>query len=151
MIKNIILDVGGVMFDDSKENASRVLNKDASFIYKKAYGGGFKKSLLGEITVSDVIENLKDDADYKDIKFLLSKENLHITYPIIQKNFDYIMSLRNNGYRIFLLTNITEDSYNYINEKVDISKSFDGGIYSYQENLVKPDPQILNWLLIRLI
>ena len=46
MIKNIILDVGGILFDDSKDNIEKILGKDCDYIYKTAYGKEFKKCLL---------------------------------------------------------------------------------------------------------
>lgn len=48
MIKNIIFDIGGIIFDDSIENINKILDKDSTSIYKKAYGGNFKKCLLGK-------------------------------------------------------------------------------------------------------
>ena len=54
MIKNIILDVGGILFDDSKNNIEKILGKDCGYIYKIAYGKGFKKCLLGEISVEEI-------------------------------------------------------------------------------------------------
>ena len=37
MIKNIVLDVGGVIFDDSKQNIQKLLNKNCDNIYNKRY------------------------------------------------------------------------------------------------------------------
>ena len=115
MIKNIVLDVGGVIFDDSKQNIQKLLNKNCDNIYKIAYGSGFKKCLLGEISVQEHINSLKDEKDFNDISYILKKENLIKSYPLIKNNFEYIKDLRKRGYKLFLLTNITEDSYNYIN------------------------------------
>lgn len=142
-----IFDVGGILFDDSKENIDKVLNKDSNIIYKKAYGENFKKCLLGEIKVSEHIESFKNDVDYNDIAYILKKENLNISYPLIETNFEYISKLKNKGYNIYLLTNIPEDSYLYIKNKIDIDKLFNGGIYSYQEYLVKPDVKIYELIL----
>ena len=149
MIKNIVLDVGGVIFDDSKQNIQKLLNKNCDNIYKLAYGGGFKKCLLGEISVQEHINSLKDEKDFNDISYILKKENLIKSYPLIKNNFEYIKDLRKRGYKLFLLTNITEDSYNYINELININEKFDGGIYSYQEHLIKPDYDIYNLLINR--
>ena len=149
MIKNIVLDVGGVIFDDSKQNIQKLLNKNCDNIYKIAYGSGFKKCLLGEISVQEHINSLKDEKDFNDISYILKKENLIKSYPLIKNNFDYIKDLRKRGYKLFLLTNITEDSYNYINELININEKFDGGIYSYQEHLIKPDYDIYNLLINR--
>ena len=149
MIKNIVLDVGGVIFDDSKQNIQKLLNKNCDNIYKIAYGSGFKKCLLGEISVQEHINSLKDEKDFNDISYILKKENLIKSYPLIKNNFEYIKDLRKRGYKLFLLTNITEDSYNYINELINIKVKFDGGIYSYQEHLIKPDYDIYNLLINR--
>ena len=37
MIKNIIFDVGGILFDDSLKNIEKLLHKDCKNIYKKAH------------------------------------------------------------------------------------------------------------------
>ena len=149
MIKNIVLDVGGVIFDDSKQNIQKLLNKNCDNIYKIAYGGGFKKCLLGEISVQEHINSLKNEKDFNDISYILKKENLIKSYPLIKNNFEYIKGLRKRGYKLFLLTNITEDSYNYVNELINIDETFDGGIYSYQEHLIKPDYDIYKLLINR--
>ena len=149
MIKNIIFDIGGVFFDDSKLNIEKLLNKNCDYIYKTAYGNGFIKSLLGEISVQQHINSLKNEKDFKDIKYILEKENLIKSYPLMKENFEYIKHLKNKGYQLFLLTNITEDSFNYINDLIDINKLFDGGVYSYQEHLIKPNHEIYNLLINR--
>lgn len=146
--KNLIFDVGGVIFDDSKDNMKKVVGEGYDQIYKKAYGKGFKECLLGNKKVSELIEDLKDDELYEKLKYVLSYENLNVSYPIIKENFLYIKTLKDN-YDMYLLTNITEDSYNYINSVIDIDSIFKGGIYSYQDGISKPDPEIYNLLLNR--
>lgn len=149
MIKNIIFDVGGILFDDSKESITKLLGKDSTNIYKAAYGQDFKKCLLGQITVQEYLSNLKNNPDFNDIKFILTKEYLPKSYPLLEENFNYIKALKDKGYKLFLLTNITEDSYNYINETININSIFTGGIYSYQEHLIKPNPEIYELIIKR--
>ena len=109
------------------------MNKNCDLIYKIAYGSGFKECLLGQKTVQEHIDSLVTVTDFQDIKYILAKENLSESYPLIRKNFEYIRSLKHRGYKLYLLTNITEESYNYINNVIDINKIFEGGIFSYQE------------------
>ena len=142
MIKNIL-------FDDSKESITKLLGKDSTNIYKAAYGQDFKKCLLGQITVQEHLSNLKNEPDFNDIKFILTKEYLPKSYPLLEENFNYIKALKDKGYKLFLLTNITEDSYNYINETININSIFTGGIYSYQEHLIKPNPEIYELIIKR--
>ena len=142
MIKNIIFDIGGVMFDDSTQNISNILNRDASELCKKVYGKSFIDCILGNQEVSDYVESFKNDSDYEIIKYILGKDNLHISYPIMKDNFDYISKLKNKGYNLYILSNISRESYEYVKNTIDIDKLFKGGIYSYQEKLLKPDRQI---------
>lgn len=149
MIKNIIFDVGGVFFDDSKENIRKLLNTTSDEIYKIAYGAGFNKCLIGEMTISELINNLEKDNNYKEVEYILNPNNLVKSYPIIKENFEYIKKLKERGYKLYLLTNITDASHNYINNQINIDSMFEGGIYSYQEHLVKPNPEIYNLIINR--
>ena len=142
MIKNIIFDIGGVMFDDSTQNISDILNRDASELCKKVYGKSFIDCLLGNQEVSNYIESFKNDSDYEIIKYILGKDNLHISYPLMKDNFDYISKLKDKEYSLYILSNISRESYEYVKNTIDIDKVFKGGIYSYQEKLIKPDRQI---------
>ena len=146
-IKNIVLDVGGIIFDDSKKNIEKLLGKNCDIIYKLAYGKSFKECLLGNKKVNEYIESLSNYKEFENLKYILSKENLYKSYPLITMNFEYIKTLQKQGYKLYLLTNITEDSYNYINDLININSVFDGGIYSYQEHIIKPDKRIYNLLI----
>lgn len=147
MIKNIILDVGGILFDDSKQNIEKILGKKCDIIYKNAYGKGFNECLLGEKTIKEYINSLTNLKDFESINYILDRKNLRKTYPLIRENFDYIKNLKQKGYRLYLLTNITEESYIYINETINIDMCFDGGIYSYREHLIKPNQYIYKLMI----
>ena len=94
MIRNIVLDIGGVFFDDSKHNLEKLLNKNCDNIYKLAYGRDFKKCLLGEITVQEHVNSLKGEKEFNDINYILNKDNLVYSYPLIKNNFEYIKILK---------------------------------------------------------
>ena len=149
MIKNIIFDIGGVMFDDSTQNISNILKKDASELCKKVYGKSFVDCVLGNREVSDYIETFKNDSDYEAIKYILGKDNLHISYPLMQDNFDYISRLKDKGYNLYILSNIAKESYEHVKSTIDIDKVFKGGVYSYQEKLLKPDRKIYELIVNR--
>ena len=100
MIKNIILDVGGVFFDDSKENIRKLLNTDRDDFYKQAYGAGFNKCLVGESTIPEVINNLRTNENFKELEYILNPNNLIKSYPIIKENFEYIKGLKERGYKL---------------------------------------------------
>ena len=115
MIKNIIFDIGGVMFDDSTQNINKVLSENSELLCKKVYGKSFLNCVLGNTEVSDYIESFKNDKDYNKVKYILSRNNLHISYPLMKENFEYISSLKDKGYNLYILSNITRESYEYVN------------------------------------
>ena len=147
MIKNIIFDIGGVILDDSIQNISDLFKEDATELWKKAFGKSFKNCLLGNIEVSDYIETFKNDVDYDKIKYILSKENLHISYPLMKENYEYISSLKDEGYNLYILSNITKESYEYFISTINFDETFMGGVYSFQEKLLKPDRRIYELII----
>ena len=128
MIKNIIFDIGGIIYDDSTQNISSILKEDAIELYKKVYGKSFINCILGNQEVSDYIETVKEDKDYEKIKYILNKDNLQLSYPLIKDNFNYISKLKEKGYNLYVLSNITRESYEYMINTIDINKIFVGGI-----------------------
>lgn len=149
MVKNIIFDIGGVMFDDSTQNISNILNENAEELCKKVYGASFRDCVLGTLEVANYIESFKGNPDYDKIKYILGRENLPISYPLMKNHFDYISQLKDMGYHLYLLSNITRESYEYVNSTICIDKFFDGGVYSFQEKLLKPDKKIYELIVNR--
>lgn len=150
MIKNIVLDVGGVIFNDEKECLKGLEGiRDIPRILKLAYSGEFKGRLLGTQTLEGHLESLKDDPDFDILEFLINEDNLPITYPVMPECLEYVRKLKADGYRLYLLTNITEGSHKYVDSVMDIDSLFDGGIYSYQDGVKKPDPEIYRLLVER--
>ena len=149
MIKNIIFDIGGVLFDDSTQNISNLFHEDATEFCKKVYGKAFRDCVLGKVGVIDYIESFRDDRDYDKIQSVLRKENLSVSYPLMQKNYDYISSLKKRGYHLYILSNITEESYEYVKSSIPLEEIFEGGVYSYQENVLKPDKRIYEIIVNR--
>ena len=152
MIKNIILDIGGVIFDDSDLNLSKILNlslEETKKIVKIAFGGNFKKCLLGELTIDEHLLDLKKQNvdNYEVIEYILSFDNLKYSFPVMNDTIEVINMLKTSNYKIYLLSNITKESYKYISETIVVSKSFDGGIFSYVEHIAKPNKEIYERLI----
>ena len=146
MLKNIILDVGGIILDDSKEYIDKILNCDSTKIYQKVYQGNFKNCLLGTYTFNEHISSFVSDPDYEKIKYILDINNKDF-YPLLKDNFEYIKTLKKRGYNLYLLSNISKESYEHLDKLINISKYFQGGVYSCFENLVKPDIKIYDLII----
>ncbi len=147
MIKNIIFDLGGVLFDEGLDVVSKVLKEDAKDIYKKTYNKIFRECILGHMEVSDYIKMLdKNDVDYEKMKFILQKENQSLFLPIMQENYDYISKLKDK-YNLYILSNLTKESYEYVQSVVNLDDVFIGGVYSFMVGYRKPDKKIYEIIL----
>ncbi len=149
MIKNIILDIGGIILDDGKENLRKYLQvskEETEKLYKIVYGSkGFRQYLLGYINLEECMNLvISENQEYKDyIEKMLLKSNLKDIVPIKSDVLQVIRKLKER-YKIYFLSNITKETYEYIEE---ISNEFDGGIYSFKVHLCKPNPEIYKKLL----
>lgn len=149
MIKNIVLDIGGIILDDGKENLRKYLQvskEETEKLYKIVYGSkGFRQYLLGYINLEKCMNSvISENSEYKDyIEKMLLKSNLKDIVPI---KFDVLQVIRKlkERYKIYFLSNITKETYEYIEE---ILNEFDGGIYSFKVHLCKPNPEIYKKLL----
>jgi len=148
MIRNIIFDIGGVLLDynpktyldklDIKESRRNKLN-DVIFHDQR-----WKDCLNGFISNSELIEQLvRENLEYKnEIELILSKDSLKYMLPPKQEVIEYYKSLKRKGYKIFLCSNITKDTYNYVKDNFEIIQIADGGVFSCFENISKPNPEI---------
>lgn len=65
--------------------------------------------MLGKITVDNYIEEYKNDNDYEKFKNISNKGNFKFLYPLIEENYKCICELKEQGYNLYLLTNITNE------------------------------------------
>lgn len=152
-MKNIIFDVGGVITDFSNDTLRKYLNmpieevkKTTDYIY---HSPEWKECLKGNITQEELINifNTKEGID-KDVlsRFLLSENQKNIL-PVYDGILNELNKLKKK-YKIFILSNMTYNTYNYL-KTLGIIDIFDGGVYSYECGLIKPYKGIYELLLKR--
>lgn len=154
MIKNIIFDLGNVVFRLKFENVIKKFtqNEEEIKILKEVVFDSEEWLKLDEGTIS------KNDG----ISIMMSKlpENLHEICKEIMKDWTnlglelntdtvkFIKDMREKGYKTYILSNAPLEIPIYL-EKIDLLKYFDGKIISAEEKLVKPDLKIYELLLNR--
>lgn len=154
MIKNIIFDLGNVVFRLKFENVIKnfTQNEDEIKLLKSVIFDSEEWLKLDEGTIS------KEEG----IQVMLSKlpKNLHEICKNIMKDWtniglelntdtvNFIKNMREKGYKTYILSNAPLEIPVYL-EKIDILKYFDGQIISAEEKLVKPDLKIYELLLNR--
>lgn len=155
MLKNIIFDIGGIILEWGSKPVKKLLNKSdekVNKISKIIYGDKrFKSCILGELSQVDYMKQLiNENPEYSDdIYKILSEEYQEKVLPVIKENLEKIIELKNKGYKIYFLSNITDVSYNYLENRLKILDLIDGGVYSFKEHAKKPDKEIFNILIKR--
>lgn len=81
------------------------------------------------------------------LKYIFDPENYDITIPINISILKVIDELKERNYRIYALSNISKETFEYVSKKIDYFNRFDGGIISYKVHLLKPDEKIYRLLL----
>lgn len=150
MIRNLVFDVGGVLCDEVGAHALANLDraeqdKLADLFYYKS--PGFRDCLLGQQSVAEYQEKLRSEyPDYvEEINFLFDAKNMWQTNPIKPEVLEYLHSLKTR-YSIYFLSNMVDTTWHYLESALG---EFDGGVYSFQERVKKPDARLFQILLDR--
>ena len=155
MLKNIIFDIGGIILEWGNKPIQKLLNKSdekVNKISKIIYGDKrFKSCILGNLSQVEYMKQLiNENPEYSDdIYKILSEEYQEKVLPVIKENLEKIIELKNKGYKIYFLSNITDVSYNYLKNKFKILDLIDGGVYSFKEHTKKPDKETFDILIKR--
>lgn len=148
MIKNFVFDIGGVLLEYNPNTYLDKLNlskKDKERLNEIIFRNPkFKDLLNGKISTNELIDYfVKNNKDYeKQIINILDYNNQKYMMPPKLDSIEYLKQLKQNKYNVYILSNITIDTYNYINYNFDFINLTDGGIYSCFEGVSKPNEEI---------
>ncbi|MDD6810963.1 MAG: HAD family phosphatase [Lachnospiraceae bacterium] len=153
MIKTIIFDIGNVLADftwkeffEAKGYKGEMLDRIA-----KATVGNEKWNEYDRGTISDeeIIQSfVESDPEIKDdiVKCLTNVKG------IVTRNdyaIPWIQELKQKGYQVLYLSNFSRKAERECAEALDFLPYLDGGILSYQEQVIKPMPEIYRILIDR--
>ena len=79
---------------------------------------------------------------------MFAKQWLYVL-EMIPAHQQLLDELSEQGYRVYLLSNIAQESWDYVSKKGNYRKRFDGWVLSFEEKLIKPQEQIYRILLER--
>lgn len=80
----------------------------------------------------------------KEIEKILNHEWVKIHTPKTE-SIIFLKQLRQKGYGIFLLSNISKEAYEYCKCTYNFMDLVAGGIYSYQINCCKPEEKMYQY------
>lgn len=151
MIKNIVFDIGNVLLNFNPREYMKTLQFNDETI--DAMDTILFKNQLwveadrGTFSIRDLVEILvKENPHYeKEIRKLLS-ENWVKIHTRKEDSIDFLKALKNQGFKIYLLSNCSKEAHDFIMQ-YDFAQLIDGGIYSYELNICKPEKEIYEKLI----
>lgn len=154
MIKNIVFDLGKVLVEFNplgylkqfgfNDNINNILS---DIIFKSK--DWFECDSGKYANNSDLVEILcNKHPQYNDeIRAVLNKEWVKML-TLKESSVEFLKHLKQESFKIYILSNLSEESYNFVS-KYDFFNLIDGGVYSYQLKICKPELQIYNELLTK--
>lgn len=150
-IKAIVFDIGGVLLD-----------WDPRYLYRKLIPDEAEMETFLH-TVCNNAWNLEQDRgrDWKEAVNLLTQQHPdkadlikayderwpEMVQSAIHGTVDIMMELRSRGYKLYSITNFSEEKLEYSMKEYPFLRGFDGIIVSGKVKLLKPDPAIYKALL----
>jgi len=152
-IKNVIFDLGAVMFDWNPKSISENFTSDVdlqkriqSQLYYHQDWKDFDCALITEIeAIERASERLEISLIESQELFEQTKESL----TLISKTRDVLRDVKSNNLKAYCLSNISPELFNYLNKRHDLFELFDGVVTSGEEKTGKPDKRIFEILLER--
>ena len=153
MIKNIIFDLGNVIIN---YNQKKIINnftekeEEIKYIYDEIFHAPEWTLMdLGDITNDEAIEIINKRNEFKYEK--LTQEFLHEWHkkqPINRDIVEIAKILKTNGYNLFVLSNMANQTYEYFKNDEFFSLCT-GIVISAHEHVKKPDEKVYRLLLNR--
>ena len=156
IIKNIIFDIGNVILNFNVDDVLQKFTSDRNeqkFILDNIINSpewlGNALIDTGYITRENAIEIVKDRTNHVYDKLITDFWYNYNNFAKVDENvLNLIKKLKNNNYKIYLLSNINPYTYEFV-EKSGLFELVDGYVLSYQEHKVKPFVSIFTTLLER--
>lgn len=153
MIKNIVFDLGRVMVEFDPVAYLRGFGYPEELVQKLfeiVFGYDWYLHDRGDYaTIDDLREALveKYPAYAAELNAVLRGDWVKIHY-LKTETADYMAELKRRSYGIYILSNLSVESYEFIRQ-YEFFHTVDGGVFSYQENSCKPEEKIYRVLLDR--
>lgn len=147
-IKNIVFDLGGVVFARDPRKFEPEFIKFFSYIMLPEMPHFWEEYDRGVSTYEQVLSDL---AEYNSCDRELAEKNLQrsiLTQEEIPATKALIKDLKSAQYKLYVLSNMSLEFIEFLRKR-DVYKYFDGEVVSCEEHIVKPDAEIYRCLTSR--
>ena len=152
-MKNIIFDFGNVLMTfNARDVASKFTSssEEIDFLVNEVVNspewGRYGLIDTGYLSTEEIINIINDRTNNKYKDLVIDFMHNFYKYRYVQEEvLDIIKELKEKGYRVYLLSNTNELTYDKVIK--DIEYLFDGVVLSYQIHMIKPHEGIYKYLI----
>lgn len=151
MIDSIIFDVGRVLVGFGWD----------ALIERLGYDEEIKKDLVeamflnpwwnefdsGRYSTEEILGHFIERKPERKAQILEVFDHLDETIWLFDYAVPWIADLKKRGYKLYILSNYAEYTYNRTKDKMKFLPYMDGVIFSYRHKLIKPEPEIFELIL----
>ena len=147
-MKNIVFDLGGVLFARDKHKCSPEFIDFFRFIRTDPMPDFWVEYDRGTLTLDQVIDALCAlHGCTHDVARAYLREAIDRQEPV-RATERLVGELKRAGYRLYVLSNMSREFIDFL-RRADVYALFDGEVVSCEEGTVKPEPRIYRILLDR--
>ena len=153
MIRNLIFDIGNVLTDFRWKEFLQDKGFDEEMIARIA-AASVQNPLWCEFdrgtwTEEELMQAFVKEAPQLEKELHLAYDDIHGMVTPREYAIPWLQELKSKGYGVYYLSNFSKKAEVECSECLNFLPYMDGGILSYQEKLIKPDPAIYTLLLER--
>ena len=153
MIRNIVFDLGNVLVDYDPVKYMRSFGYDDQtvetlmhLIHDREWQLYDRGDYPSFVDLCNVL--CRKHPDYRDAFQRILQPTWVRIHTVNEDTAAYLSALKTRGYRIYLLSNLSKESYELI-KLYPFFKLIDGGVFSFQEHICKPEDAIYQTLISR--
>lgn len=151
MIKNIVFDIGNVLVSFQPHRYYKeMLKEDCATICDAVFASSYWKEYDNGLCSLDEVKRqllLRDPDQQKAITLVI--DNWFSLMKPIPEMWQLREDCRANGYGIYIISNLSKDSYDYLQKSYRLFDALDGRVLSFEEKIGKPDPRMFERLCAR--
>ncbi|MCY6371359.1 HAD family hydrolase [Clostridium ganghwense] len=151
MIKNVVFDIGNVLIQFKPLEFLKERYKEDKLV-QELYELIFRSKewiMLdrGTITEEEAVDNLCRRSPHNEVYVKEVMSEWHDMHIPMEGTVEILRKLKQNGYRIYLLSNYHKKAFKVVYDRFEFLKRVDGRIISSDLKLLKPEEEIYKALL----
>lgn len=153
MIQNIIFDIGNVLTDyrwkefmEDKGYSQDMIKRIAKASTMNPFWNEYDR---GKMSDKAILQAFVDQDPEIEKELRDTFDNIHDMVRKREYAIPWLQELKKEGKRVYYLSNFSRKAHVECKDALDFIPFMDGGILSYQEGVIKPDPAIYLLLMER--